>query len=77
MGFQLGKLLVVLGIVILAAGLVLMAGSRFLPLGLGKLPGDITIRGKHSTFYFPIVTCLILSLVLTAVIWLVNFFTRR
>jgi hypothetical protein len=77
MGFQLGKLLVVLGIIIVAAGLVLMAGFKFPSLGLGKLPGDIAIKGKNTSFYFPIVTCLIISVVLTAIIWLVSFLTRR
>jgi hypothetical protein len=77
MGFQFGKLLVILGIVVVAAGFLVMLGSRFSPLGLGKLPGDIGIKGKNWSFYFPIVTCLVISLVLTAIIWLINFFTRR
>jgi multisubunit Na+/H+ antiporter MnhC subunit len=77
MGFQLGKLLVILGIVIVAVGLLLMLSSRFSPLGLGKLPGDIGIKGKHWSFYFPIATCLVISLILTAIVWLISFFTRR
>lgn len=76
-GFQLGKVLVVLGIIIVGLGLILMAGFKFPSLGLGRLPGDISIKGKHSSFYFPIVTCLIISLVLTAIIWLIGFFMRR
>ena len=77
MFFQLGKLLLVLGIVILVAGILLMAGSRFSPLSLGKLPGDVQIKGKHWSFYFPIATCLIMSVVMTAIVWLVSLFTRR
>jgi hypothetical protein len=41
-------------------------------LGAGRLPGDIVIRGKHSVFYFPLVTCLLISAVLSLVLWLVN-----
>ncbi|HTV56209.1 MAG TPA: DUF2905 domain-containing protein [Terriglobia bacterium] len=77
MGFQLGKLLVTLGIIIIAAGFLIMLGSRFSPLGLGRLPGDLAIKGQHWSLYFPIVTCLAISLVLTAIIWLISFFTRR
>jgi hypothetical protein len=52
-----------------------MFGGR-LPLRLGRLPGDISYRGKNSSFYFPVVTCLILSAVLTVVFWLVNGMRR-
>ncbi|PYU98407.1 MAG: DUF2905 domain-containing protein, partial [Acidobacteria bacterium] len=44
---------------------------------LGRLPGDIIHKGKNTVFYFPIVTCAILSLVLTLVFWLVAILTRR
>lgn len=77
MGFQLGKFLVILGVVIVAAGLVLMSGLKFPALGLGKLPGDIAIKGKHGTFYFPVVTCVIVSVVLTLFLWLLGFLTKR
>jgi hypothetical protein len=50
-------------------GLLLTIGER-LPLHLGRLPGDIYVRGKHTSFYFPIVTCLLLSLVLSLAMWL-------
>jgi hypothetical protein len=76
-GFQLGKLLVILGIIIVAVGLLVLLVSRFSPLGLGKLPGDIAIKGKNWSFYFPIVTCLVISLVLAAIVWLISFLTRR
>jgi hypothetical protein len=77
MGFQLGKLLVILGVVMVAVGLALMAGSRFSFWGLGRLPGDIAYKGKNFSFYFPIVTCIVLSIVLTLVMWLVSLLTKR
>ena len=68
---DLGKMLVVLGVVIVAVGLVLMlAGRANLPLG--KLPGDIVYRGKHTTFYFPLATSIILSVVLSFVLWIIG-----
>jgi hypothetical protein len=39
---------------------------------LGRLPGDIIIRGKHSVFYFPLATCLLISVILSLVLWLMN-----
>lgn len=77
MGFQFGKFLVIAGAIAMVVGLALMAGFRFPPLGLGRLPGDITLKGKSSSFYFPIVTCIIISVVLTALIWLIGFLTRK
>jgi uncharacterized membrane protein len=70
---ELGKLLLVMGAVLALAGVLLMLGAR-LPFRLGRLPGDIVYQGRHGSFYFPIVTCLILSLALTLLLWLVNFF---
>lgn len=68
---DLGKLLVVLGAVVIAAGLVLMlAGRAHLPLG--RLPGDIVYRGKNTTFYFPLVTSIILSVVLSVILYFVG-----
>ena len=70
-----GKLLIVIGMMLVVVGAVLYAGSR-LPFRLGRLPGDIMVQGKNSTFYFPIVTCLVLSLVLTLLSWLFSSFKR-
>jgi hypothetical protein len=58
-----GKWIVVAGIVIAGIGLLMMAG-----LPIGRLPGDIVIRRGHGTFYFPIVTSILLSLILTLVL---------
>jgi len=61
------RLLVTLGVILLAAGLLWPYLSR---LGLGRLPGDIAIQGERGGFYFPIVTCLLVSLVLSLIFWL-------
>jgi hypothetical protein len=74
---QLGKFLVISGIALVVLGLMVMAGARFSFLGLGRLPGDITLRGKHFQFYFPIVTCLLISVAVTAILWIISFLTKR
>ena len=61
------RLLVTAGVILVAAGLLWPYLSR---LGLGQLPGDIAIRGEHGGFYFPIVTCIVISVVLSAIFWL-------
>jgi len=66
---NLGRTLIALGIIILALGLILTLGER-LPIRLGRLPGDIVIRGKNSVFYFPLATCLLVSVILSFVMWL-------
>jgi hypothetical protein len=66
-----GRTLIILGIVIAVIGVMLTLGER-LPIRFGRLPGDIVIRGKNSVFYFPIVTSILLSVVLTVIMWLVN-----
>jgi len=65
----LGRLLIVLGLGIAALGLLLTFAGR-LPFRLGRLPGDIFIQGKSSTFYFPLATCLILSLLFSLLLWI-------
>jgi uncharacterized membrane protein required for colicin V production len=59
---ELGKILVVMGAVIVLIGILLWTG---LGNWMGKLPGDIRIERSHSAFYFPIVTCIIISIVLS------------
>jgi len=66
---DLGKLLLVLGGVILVAGAVLLLAGK-LNLPLGRLPGDIVYRGKNSVFYFPLATCILISMVLSLIFWL-------
>jgi hypothetical protein len=68
---SLGRTLLVLGLIIAALGIVVMLGER-LPIRFGRLPGDIVVRGKHSVFYFPIVTSLLVSVILSLILWLFN-----
>ncbi|HEY6465726.1 MAG TPA: DUF2905 domain-containing protein [Candidatus Acidoferrales bacterium] len=72
---ELGKLLLVLGLAVAAVGVLLMISGR-LPFRLGRLPGDISYQGRSGNFYFPIVTCIILSVALTLIMWIINFFHR-
>ena len=68
-----GRILVSAGIFLLIAGLVVMVAERA-GVRLGRLPGDIQIQGKHGGFYFPIVTCVLVSVVLSLLSW---FFRSR
>jgi hypothetical protein len=72
---EFGKILIVLGSVLLAAGIaLLLLGRTNLPLG--RLPGDIVYRGKNATFYFPLATSLLLSVVLSIVLYAVGRWRR-
>ena len=72
---ELGRLLVVLGIVLVMAGVVLtVLGKTNLPLG--RLPGDIVYRGKNTTFYFPLATSVLVSVVLSIVLYVVGRWRR-
>ena len=64
-----GRYIVIAGAVLLVIGLAITAAEKF-GLPIGRLPGDIVWRGKNTTFYFPIVTCVLLNIVLTLVTWL-------
>lgn len=68
---DLGKFLLLVGGVIIVVGAVLLLAGRF-HLPLGRLPGDIVYRGKNTVFYFPIVTCILISVVLSLIFWLVG-----
>jgi hypothetical protein len=63
------RVLIALGLVILVVGLLWPYLSR---LGLGRLPGDIVIERGNMTFYFPLMTCLLVSLLLSLVLWVAN-----
>lgn len=69
---DLGKILIAVGGLLVIFGLLLMLGGR-LHLPIGRLPGDIIYRGKNTTFYFPIVTSILLSILLSLILW---FFGR-
>jgi hypothetical protein len=68
---EIGKMLLGLGLVIVGIGLVLMLFGRA-NLPIGRLPGDILYRGKHTTFYFPLATSIVVSVVLSLVLYLVG-----
>ncbi|HXY15027.1 MAG TPA: DUF2905 domain-containing protein [Terriglobales bacterium] len=68
---DLGKLLILLGAIVIVAGIVLMLLGRT-GIPLGRLPGDIVYRGKNTTFYFPLATCILLSVVLSAIFYVIS-----
>jgi hypothetical protein len=68
-----GRFLITAGVFLIALGLLVLLGER-LGIRLGRLPGDIRIEGRRGGFYFPVVTCLLLSAVLSAIAW---FFRGR
>ena len=62
---NLGRGIIFLGLILVGVGAAVAALEKYDFLRLGRLPGDIVYRGKHVTFYFPVVTCILLSLLLT------------
>jgi hypothetical protein len=72
---ELAKGLIFGGLVLAAIGGLMLVGSR-LPLRLGRLPGDIAIEGRRGSFYFPVVTCILLSALLTLVMWLISILAQ-
>ncbi|GAB1535161.1 DUF2905 domain-containing protein [Geovibrio sp. ADMFC3] len=66
-----GKLLITAGIILVIAGVIFIVGEKF---GLGRLPGDISIKRENFSFHFPIVTSIVVSIVLTIIL---NIFFRR
>jgi hypothetical protein len=75
---ELGRMMVFSGVALAAVGAVLWLAVRpgGLPLRLGRLPGDIAYQGKHGSFYFPVVTCILLSVALTLILWLVQWLKK-
>jgi len=66
-----GRTFILIGLILVAVGILMTLGDR-LPIKLGRLPGDIVVRGKNSVFYFPVVTCLAVSAVLSLAMWLIG-----
>ena len=64
-----GRTLIFIGLAVVVLGLLVSLGEK-LPIRFGRLPGDIVVRGKNSVFYFPIVTSLLLSALLSLAMWL-------
>jgi uncharacterized membrane protein YidH (DUF202 family) len=71
---EMGKFIVIIGVITTLIGLVMWSG--FTPKWLGRLPGDIRIERGHSAFYFPIVTCIVLSIVLGLLLSFFSIFRR-
>ena len=71
---ELGKFIVVIGVITTFVGLAMWSG--FAPKWLGRLPGDIRIEREHSAFYFPIVTCIVLSVILSLLLSIFSIFRR-
>jgi hypothetical protein len=68
-----GRLIIGAGVVLILIGLLVLGAER-LHIRLGRLPGDIVYQGKNSSFYFPIVTCVLVSIVASLVLWLMGRF---
>jgi len=70
-----GRILVILGVaLVVIGGIVMLLGRAGLPLG--RLPGDIVYHGKNMTFYFPLASCILISIVLSIVLFLIGRLTR-
>jgi ribose/xylose/arabinose/galactoside ABC-type transport system permease subunit len=69
-----GRLIITIGVITTLVGLAMWSG--FAPKWLGRLPGDIRIESEHSSFYFPIVTCIVISIVLSLLLSLFSIFRR-
>ncbi|UWZ82960.1 DUF2905 domain-containing protein [Occallatibacter riparius] len=72
---DLGKLILGLGLVLVVIGAVLMLAGR-IGLPLGRLPGDFAWRGKNTQVYFPLGTSILISIVLTLVLWIISQFRK-
>lgn len=70
---EIGKMLLGLGLLLAVLGVVLMLAGR-IGLPLGRLPGDLVYKGKRTTVYFPIVTCLVISIVASVLMYLLSRF---
>jgi hypothetical protein len=72
---EMGRLLVILGVaLVVIGGIVMLLGRAGLPLG--RLPGDVLYRGKNTTFYFPLASCILISVVLSIVLFLIGRLKR-
>ncbi len=72
---DLGRMLIFVGSLLLVFGIILVFAGK-LNLPIGRLPGDITYRGKNTTFYFPLATSILLSVILSLVLYVVNRMRR-
>ena len=72
---EIGRIIVILGFTLIVVGGIVMLLNRT-GLPLGRLPGDIVYKGKNNTFYFPLATCILLSVVVSAVMYLIGRFRQ-
>ena len=72
---ELGKMLLFLGVLLVVIGAVLLIAARF-GLPLGRLPGDVSYRGKNVSVYFPLGTSILISVVLSVIFYLISRFRR-
>jgi hypothetical protein len=70
---EIGKLILGLGLALVIIGGVLMLAGR-VGVPMGRLPGDFVYRGKHATVYFPLVTCIVISVILTLILYVISRF---
>ena len=70
---QIGKWLIITGIVIALFGVLVVILGR---IGLFKLPGDLEFGSKNWRIYFPIASCIVISIILTLILWLISYFRR-
>jgi uncharacterized protein HemY len=70
-----GKMLLIVGLLVAAIGALLMFSDK-IPF-LGKLPGDISIKKENFQLYIPLTTCIVLSILLSLVMWLISFFSKK
>jgi len=68
--FDFGKILIIIGLVIAIVGVLIVMGGK-VPW-IGRLPGDFTFRGERFTFYFPLATSILISVVLTLIFWFIG-----
>jgi hypothetical protein len=72
-----GKTLIIAGAVLIIIGGLIWLAGRFPQIGIGRLPGDILIKRDNFTFYFPLGTCIVISVVVSLLWWLISWVTRR
>lgn len=77
-GFQgFGKTLVIIGVIIIVVGVLFMVSEKLNFPFFGKLPGDIHIKGKNFQVYFPIATSIVLSVLLTLILYVISYFSKK
>lgn len=69
---EIGKVLLVIGIVVAILGLALMLAGKFHLPWMGRLPGDFFFQGKNFSFHFPLATSLLVSIVLSVILWIIT-----